>query len=183
LIGVIQVRSSTQMRVLAVSIVVSFCLMVSACGSSTTSSSSTPRTTPSSSTPTTSAATTSLHLPQGQVASVGGIWNVSIGDSFYLSTVREEHFAVVVVTMENVSSASQSEDPSSWSLADSSGESYAPPTGATVSISGHDSLAAKTISSGGSASGLVSFSVPMPGEFTLIFTNGSSTASWDISVS
>ena len=115
LIGVIQVRSSTQMRVLAVSIVVSFCLMVSACGSSTTSSSSTPKTTPSSSTPKTSAATTSLHLPQGQVASVGGIWNVSIGDSFYVSSVREEHFAVVVVTMKNVSSASQSEDPSSWS--------------------------------------------------------------------
>ena len=50
-------------------------------------------------------------------------------------------------------------------------------------MSGHDSLAAKTISPGGSASGLVSFYVPKPGKFTLIFTNGSSTASWDISVS
>jgi Domain of unknown function (DUF4352) len=170
------------MRILAVSIVISFCLMASACGSSTTPSSSTPKTTSSSSTPKTSAATTSLHLPQGQAASVGGIWNVSIGDSSYLSTSRGEHLAVVVVTMKNVSAASQNEDPSSWSLADSSGKTYAP-TGLTVSMSGNDSLTTKTISPGESASGLVSFYVPKPGKFTLIFTNGSSTASWDISVS
>jgi len=174
LIGVVQVRSNTQLRVLALSIVVSLCLVASACGSSTT---------PSSSTPATSAAPTTLHLPDGQAVDVGGTWNVSNGDSFYLKSYRGEHLALIVVTMKNISSASQNADPSSWSLADSSGKTYAPLTGATVSMSGNSSLAATTLGPGESASGFVSFSVPKPGKFTLIFTSGSSTASWDISVS
>lgn len=173
-------RSGTQVRVLGVSIVLSVCLMVIGCGGPTTATK--PSSSPSG-TSTTSGTTTSLHLPQNQVANMGGTWKVAAGPSFYLTSARQEHIAADLVKVTNTSSASQNVDPSNWTLTDSGGKTYDAMTGATLSVSGHDSLAAGSLAPGQSASGLVAFLVPASGRFTVVLTSGSSTASWDITVS
>jgi len=174
-------RSGTQVRVLGTSIVLCVCLVVIGCGGPTSAAKS------SSSSPagnsTTSGTTTSLHLAENQAANVGGIWKVAAGPSFYFTSARQEHIAAVLVKVTNASSASQKVDPSNWTLTDSSGKTYDAMTGATLSVSGHDSLAAGSLAPGQSASGLVAFLVPASGRFTVVLTSGSSTASWDITVS
>jgi Domain of unknown function (DUF4352) len=129
----------------------------------------------------TSGTTTSLHLRQNQAANVGGMWKLSCPRSLYLKSYRDS-FAVVVVKMNNISSASQYQDPSSWSLTNSSGKKYQVVTG-TVSWSGYHMLKAGNVAPGETVSGLVVYQVPRSGQYTLVFTNDSSTASWDIRIS
>lgn len=182
-----------------VALVLSLLVVLTACGSAqseTSQSTPTPTPTPDAfmqtveangpqtvPTPTTSTPGTALHLQPGQPADVGGTWHISIGDTFYTTSYGGEHDAVILVSMTNTSSTSQSEDPSNWTLADASGKTYQQPSGASLSMSGQNSLSARTVNPSETATGWVFFPIPKSGAYTLVFTYGTSTASWDLSIS
>jgi Domain of unknown function (DUF4352) len=160
--------------------VLSSLVLLTACGGTTPSSGNTTATptTPPTQAPTPTP-TPLTHLQQGQAANVGATWKISVGDTFLLTSSRGEHFAVVTVGMTNISSTSQSEDPSQdWSLVDAKGNTYNQCSG---TVSGQ--LSSGSVEPEVTVSGAICFAVQAGGRFTLAFSSGSLTASWDISVS
>lgn len=165
-------------------VVIVIALVLTACGSTTTSSGQSPSTTPATTPTATSmpSPTPITHLRPGQNAEFAGRWKISVGDVFPVAT-SAEHSLVVVISMTNIASVSQYEDCSTdWSLTDNKGNPYQQLSTADVQARG-SALSVGTVEPNAAVSGMIVFTVPQPsGLFILTFSSGGLTASWDIHV-